>query len=153
VQRNKEERGQSNMIQDIVKDKLDAVRGLSSEDVLGSLGMQRKRSTLEMVLPAAGIFAAGILVGSGVALLLAPKSGRELRRDIKGKANEITQRVGASAEHIAQEVRESLPHRGEGSGGPTTLDSVTRAERKPGEAHDHGSPPPFASRASAAHPK
>jgi hypothetical protein len=121
------------MIQDTVKDRFDAVRGLSSEDILAALGLQRKRSALDVILPAAGVFAAGIVVGTGVALLLAPKSGREMRRNIKGKATELTHRIGASAEEMAQEVRQALtsgddnvPSRGHENG--------IRAEHKPTES-------------------
>lgn len=96
------------MIQDTVKDRLDSIRGLGSEDILAALGLQRKRSALDVILPAAGIFAAGIVVGTGVALLLAPKSGREMRRDIKGKATELTHRIGTSAGEMAHDVRQSL---------------------------------------------
>jgi gas vesicle protein len=38
-------------------------------------------------------FLAGGLVGAGVALLLAPKSGRELRKDIKGIAESTGDKI------------------------------------------------------------
>jgi hypothetical protein len=121
------------MIQDAVKDRLDAVRGLSSEDILAALGLQRKRSVLDVILPAAGVFAAGIVVGTGVALLLAPKSGREMRRDIKGKATELTHRIGASAEEMAQEVRQALMP-GDDNGPPKAHENGSRAEHKPADS-------------------
>ena len=119
------------MIQDAVKEKLDAMRGLHSEDILAALGLQRRQSSLEALLPAVGIFAAGLVVGTGVALMLAPKSGREMRREIKGKASELTHRLGESAEEIAQEVRESILHKGEEAS--KALENGTRAERKPAD--------------------
>lgn len=39
------------------------------------------------VLPALGVFGAGLLVGAGLGLLLAPKSGRELRGEIADTAS------------------------------------------------------------------
>ncbi len=112
------------MIQDAVKDRLDAMRGLSSEDILAALGLQRKQSPLDALFPAIGIFAAGLAVGTGVALLLAPKSGREMRREIKGKATEFSHRIGESADDIAQEVREAILQKGEE--GSKTLENGTR---------------------------
>jgi YtxH-like protein len=124
------------MIQDTVRDRLDAVRGLSSEDILAALGLQRKRSTLDAVLPALGVFAAGLAIGTGVALLLAPKSGREMRRELKGKANDLTERIGASAQEIVQEVR-SLTHKSEdqdhGAGIPKVLENGTRTDHQPND--------------------
>jgi gas vesicle protein len=40
----------------------------------------------------------GGVVGAGVALLLAPKSGRELRKDITGLASKTRDRVAATVE-------------------------------------------------------
>jgi gas vesicle protein len=44
------------------------------------------------VVPAT-LFGVGLLVGAGVALMLAPKSGRELRRDLGRQANRIGESV------------------------------------------------------------
>ena len=122
------------MIQEAVKDRFDAVRGLGSDDILAALGLERRRSALDVLLPAVGVFAAGVVFGTGVALLLAPKAGRELRRDIKGKASELTHLIGESAEGIAQEVRDSLTQKAEESGVTKALENGTRAERKSGDS-------------------
>jgi len=122
------------MIQDTVKDKMDAMRGLGSNDILAALGLERRRSALDVLLPAVGMFAAGVIVGGGVALLLAPKSGRETRRQLKGKASELTHRIGESAGELAEEVRDAVAHKAEevGIGGtPRSHENGTRAERKP----------------------
>ena len=92
------------MIQDTVKDKFDTVRGLSTDDVLSALGLERRRAPFDVMLPAAGMFLAGIFVGAGVAFLLAPKSGRETRRELKNKATDLTRRISSSAESLAQDV-------------------------------------------------
>ena len=39
--------------------------------------------------PAANLFLLGLAAGAGLALLLAPRAGREIRRTIKGKAGEL----------------------------------------------------------------
>lgn len=43
-------------------------------------------------------FAIGGLVGAGVALLMAPKSGKELRKDIEGLATETRDKIAATVE-------------------------------------------------------
>jgi hypothetical protein len=82
------------MIQDTVKDRLNTVRGLSTDDILSALGLQRRRTALDVVIPTAGLFVAGLVVGAGVALLIAPKSGRETRRELRGRATDISNRFG-----------------------------------------------------------
>ena len=75
--------------------KLRDIKGIDKDDVLGVLGLETKTSTAGHVLATLGIFGIGLLVGAGVALLVAPKPGRELREDIRarlrpnGKTEEI----------------------------------------------------------------
>lgn len=86
---------------------------LSTDDILAALGLRRQPSGLSLVLPAAGYFAAGIMFGAGLGLLLAPRSGAETRRQLKGKATGFTRRLGSAAEELAEEVESALPFRGE----------------------------------------
>ncbi|HEX4353886.1 MAG TPA: YtxH domain-containing protein, partial [Polyangiales bacterium] len=68
------------------------------------------RSVIEDALvPSVALFAAGAVVGAAAALLLAPKSGTALRRDLTEQAKDLGQRFGASASSVAQDVREALP--------------------------------------------
>jgi gas vesicle protein len=62
--------------------KLNDLRDLSKDDILSALGLASKPSTSEQLLGSLGIFGIGLLVGAGAALLLAPKSGQELRDDL-----------------------------------------------------------------------
>ncbi len=66
---------------------------MTTDDVLASLGLQTRKTTTDYLLPALGVFGAGLAVGAGVALLLAPKSGRELRGDLGRAALEVKHRV------------------------------------------------------------
>ena len=49
-----------------------------------------KRATGDYV-GAAGLVVAGIVIGAGAALLLAPKSGAELRADVRSRARKLTE--------------------------------------------------------------
>ena len=51
------------------------IRDLTTEDMLHSLGLEHRRTTVDFVFPALGIFGVGLLVGAGLGLLLAPKTG------------------------------------------------------------------------------
>ena len=75
----------------------DEVRNFSPDDILHALGLEKKRSSAEKMLPMIGIFGAGLLVGAGVALLLSPKTGREIREAIGGTVSKYTSREAAEA--------------------------------------------------------
>ena len=55
------------------------------ERLLGELGLQKRRSAADYILPAVGVFAAGAIVGGILGLLFAPSSGRELRGQINDR--------------------------------------------------------------------
>lgn len=57
------------------------------EDILAAIGLEPKRSTVDVVLPAVGFFAVGVLAGVGLGMLFAPKPGYELREDISEQVN------------------------------------------------------------------
>ncbi|CAM3625305.1 hypothetical protein G4177_31250 [Corallococcus sp. ZKHCc1 1396] len=59
------------------------LKKLDRDDLLDLVGLETRRTTAEATLPALGIFAAGLLVGVGVGLLLADKPGTQLRGDLR----------------------------------------------------------------------
>jgi len=88
--------------------KLSDISDLSKEDVLAALGLATKPTVTERVLSSAGLFGLGALVGAGVALLLAPSSGRDLRDDLGRRIRRATPDLddpftGDAAESIARE--------------------------------------------------
>ena len=87
----------------MIQDRLHSM-GLSTDDVLGALGLERRRAARDVILPTAGIFVAGLMVGAGVALLIAPRSGQETRRELRGRATDLTHRFGRAV----REERERL---------------------------------------------
>ena len=97
------------MFQDAVSDKFNAMRGLTADDVLGALGLQRRRTMAASMVPMVTGFAAGALAGAAVAFLFAPKPGHEMRRELRGRANDMTRRVSAAADGMIKDVRNALP--------------------------------------------
>ena len=65
------------------------------EDVLNAIaGMANRRSTAGDISPLLGAFGAGILIGAGLALLVAPKPGSQLRQDIENRVSDLRQGFG-----------------------------------------------------------
>jgi hypothetical protein len=55
------------------------------EELLDLIGLERSRSTGDKLVPALALFGAGVLVGVGLGLMLAPRPGRELRHDLRAR--------------------------------------------------------------------
>ncbi len=75
----------------------------TADDVLSKLGLQTRMTAGDYLFPALGVFGMGMLVGAGVALMVAPKSGASLRQDI-----------GRKAMDIGRKVKSRIPMRGNG---------------------------------------
>ncbi|MEW6441231.1 MAG: YtxH domain-containing protein [bacterium] len=56
------------------------VRDMSREDLLKLVGLSSRRQSADYLLPALGMFGAGILVGVGLGMLFAPTTGHQLRQ-------------------------------------------------------------------------
>ena len=97
------------MFQETVSDRLGTMRGVGVDDILAALGLERRRSFPMSAIPIASGFAAGAVIGAGLALLFAPKAGREMRQDIRKRADELSRKVSDAAEGAAAEVRSALP--------------------------------------------
>lgn len=70
--------------------KLSDISDLSKEDVLAALGLALKPTTSQRLIGSLGAFGLGALVGAGVALLLAPSSGEDLRDDLGRRIRRFT---------------------------------------------------------------
>lgn len=72
----------------------DTLGRLTKDDALAAIGLETRKSVMEYVWPAMGLFAAGLVVGAGLGLVFAPKSGRELRGDIGDRAVALRDMLG-----------------------------------------------------------
>lgn len=73
----------------------------TTERVLDRLGLQRKSSPSDMLLPALGIFGAGVAAGAVMGLLFAPNRGDETRTEIVHRLEDIRERVRSKEEEAS----------------------------------------------------
>jgi hypothetical protein len=62
------------------------------EDLLCSVGLERRRGAASRIVSAAGMIGLGLVVGAGVGLLFAPLTGADMRRDIRQRARDLSDR-------------------------------------------------------------
>lgn len=73
----------------------------SRDDLAAGIGMQARPTPTADIFSTLGIFSSGVILGAGLALLLSPKPGREIRHDIAEKVGEIGEQIGVTASHPA----------------------------------------------------
>jgi gas vesicle protein len=90
------------------------LRSLDGDDALGWIGLARRRSPLSTL----AVFGAGMAVGTGVGMMLAPVSGKELRgmlldrvRGAKGEAQASIAEVATTAQETAKKVEKKIETR------------------------------------------
>ena len=71
---------------------LESLKNLSREDILGALGLETKRSTGSALAGSMAVFGVGLLVGAAAALLMAPKTGVDLREDVTSRIRNLKNR-------------------------------------------------------------
>lgn len=62
---------------------------MTTDDVLARLGLQTRMTTTDYIIPALGLFGAGLVVGAGIGLLFAPRPGHEMRAEIGRRAGNM----------------------------------------------------------------
>ena len=77
--------------------KLQDIRDLSKEDALAAIGLAIKPSTGQWLAGTLSIWALGVVVGAAAALLLAPRSGQELREDLTERVKTVRDRATSRA--------------------------------------------------------
>lgn len=101
-----------------IKRLMSGIRHFEANDLLHRVGLERQRSTMDIVLPAAGFFVAGAAFGAGLALLLTPATGAQVRAKLAGALTQAKREVvGALAsddpgDGKAPSVGAEHPHNG-----------------------------------------
>lgn len=73
---------------------------LNRDQILSQFGLQTRKTARDYLLPAVGLVSAGAAVGAGVALLLAPKSGKAMREDIREGAKAGADKIANGAGRV-----------------------------------------------------
>jgi hypothetical protein len=76
-----------------------------TEDILGYLGLTTQRSSSDAIAMVAGAFTLGLIVGGAVALLYAPRSGQETRRDVGERLTSVKDRVTEAITPVGEAAR------------------------------------------------
>jgi hypothetical protein len=81
----------------------------STAALLDGLGLQTRVSKTTRAATYAGFIAAGVVVGAATALLFAPKTGRQLRADLRGGARQLSDQASAKATSVVDAVKHRYP--------------------------------------------
>jgi hypothetical protein len=76
-----------------------------ASDVLSSLGLQRRPTSIDLLVPAIGGLAVGVLVGGAAALLLAPCTGAEMRAQLSERLQGARERAREAADNVRERVK------------------------------------------------
>lgn len=96
------------------------VSGIELEDVLGTVGLSRRRSYF---LENLGLVAAGAVIGAGAAILFAPSSGTDTRRRIGQEASKLGSAAMDAVREQKDEALRSLSQVANGSTSSTSVNS------------------------------
>ena len=88
--------------------KLQDIKDMSKEDALAAIGLSIKPSSGQWLASTLSIWALGVAVGAAAALLLAPRSGRELRDDLADKAKTLRDRAGSRVSSARSAVESAI---------------------------------------------
>lgn len=79
---------------------------MDKDDLLELVGLESRRTTTEKLLPSLALFSAGVLLGVGLGMMLAPKPGRELRSDLRDR---LGRGAKEGMEHVPGAKSEASP--------------------------------------------
>jgi len=88
-----------------MRDGLNSLQNLSGDDILAAIGLERRRAVSDALIPSLALFTAGALVGAAAAVLLTPKTGQQLRRELTDGARDLSQKITSTAQEYASAVR------------------------------------------------
>jgi hypothetical protein len=70
------------------------LQDIDRDDVLGAIGLEERSSPWATAFGTIGIFALGCLVGAGLGLAFAPKSGADFRGELSDKMRKKADQLG-----------------------------------------------------------
>jgi gas vesicle protein len=108
----------------------------SSKRILRAFGMQRRPSGLAQAFTGVGIFAAGAAVGAGVALLVAPREGKQTRAMINSRLRSLRSDATHMAHDVETAARDAV-HSAE-DGAADAVHDVTNAVRGTSTPNEEG---------------
>ena len=76
----------------------DKARDIDVDDILSPLGLRRKTSTVNIVLPTLSFFLLGGAIGATIALFMAPSSGRRMRENVEQRIAKLRDRFQKGVE-------------------------------------------------------
>ncbi len=101
------------------------LKNISKDDILAALGLETRQTMGDHVLSGLLMLGVGLAVGVGIGMLLAPKSGNELREDL---SNQYRKTVGMA--HDAAMATDQATSRS-GTTSATGMGSAGSAGHKP----------------------
>jgi hypothetical protein len=93
------------MVKDIRKQGLKALKYLQDidkDDVLEAIGLEERSSAWASALGTIGIFALGCLVGAGIGLAFAPKSGEDFRSELGDRMRRKADELGVNQDVMSR---------------------------------------------------
>lgn len=95
--------------------KFENIKNLEKDDFLNMLGLETRRNAVDYMVPALALFGVGVVVGTGIGLLLAPRPGRELRQDIAQRLQQapeamsrLPQRANDAIHRVSDQIAEKM---------------------------------------------
>lgn len=79
----------------------------SPDDLLRSLGLQRRRSAMNYVMPTLGVLGVGAVLGASLGLLFTTRRGAQVRRSVRHAARRAVGRPTPTVAEALDEARDS----------------------------------------------
>lgn len=94
---------------------MDNIRNMDKDDLLNVFGLETRRNTVDYLVPALALFGVGVLLGTGIGLLVAPKPGKELREDLARRLEQapeamarLPQRANDAMHRVSGQIAEKI---------------------------------------------
>ncbi len=78
------------------------------DSLLDRMGLEQKRTAMDVIVPMLGVFGAGIAVGATLGVLFAPKRGDEFRHEIKQSLEDLRHKTQKTAEEADESASDTV---------------------------------------------